>query len=152
MEQLREGCRKELSDLTGLSPTACGSITRQLIQDGFLYETGQGESTGGRKPVMLEIRPNSYYAAGFDIGMEELQMVVADITGKILYHRNLEYTSGISVEKAMDLVYDELLVISEELGLSRERFLGCGLSIPGLVDRGTNQVIMAPNCHGTMLI
>ena len=45
----------------------------------------------------------------------------------------------------MDLVYDELLVISEELGLSRERFLGCGLSIPGLVDRGTNQVIMAPN-------
>jgi predicted NBD/HSP70 family sugar kinase len=137
--------RKELSDLTGLSPTACGSITRQLIQDGFLYETGQGESTGGRKPVMLEIKPRSYYAAGFDIGMEELQMVIADITGKILYHRNLEYTSGISVEKAMDLVYEELSVICEKLGLKKERFLGCGLSIPGLVDRGTNRVIMAPN-------
>ena len=137
--------RKELSDLTGLSPTACGSITRQLIQDGFLHETGQGESTGGRKPVMLEIKPNSYYAAGFDIGMEELQMVIADITGQILYQQNLEYTLGISVEKAIDLVHAELSVIIEKLGLQWEKFLGCGLSIPGLVDRGTNQVIMAPN-------
>lgn len=137
--------RKELSDLTGLSPTACGSITRQLIQDGFLHETGQGESTGGRKPVMLEIKPNSYYAAGFDIGMEDLQIVVADITGQILYQRNLEYNLGISVERALDLVYAELSVIVESLGLQWDKFLGCGLSIPGLVDRGTNQVIMAPN-------
>ena len=29
--------RKELSVLTGLSPTACGSITRALIKDGFLH-------------------------------------------------------------------------------------------------------------------
>ena len=137
--------RKELSDLTGLSPTACGSITRQLIQDGFLHETGQGESTGGRKPVMLEIKPDSYYAAGFDIGMDELQMVIADITGKVIVEKNLEYTMGISVDKAIGLIYDELDRIIAQLGLKWERFLGCGLSIPGLVDRGTNQVIMAPN-------
>lgn len=137
--------RKELSDLTGLSPTACGSITRQLIQDGFLHETGQGESTGGRKPVMLELKPRSYYAAGFDIGMEEIQMAVADITGQILYRQNLEYTMGISVEKALDMVHDELSMLVDKMGLKWENFLGCGLSIPGLVDRGTNQVIMAPN-------
>lgn len=137
--------RKELSDLTGLSPTTCGSITRQLIKDGFLYETGQGESTGGRKPVMLEIKPISYYAAGFDIGMEELQMVVADITGQILLEKKLAYTKGISVEQAVEMVSEELTRLIEKIGLKRERFLGCGLSIPGLVDRGTNQVIMAPN-------
>ena len=69
--------------MTGLLPLLAAA-SPAAHSDGFSYETGQGESTGGRKPVMLEIRPNSYYAAGFDIGMEELQMVVADITERSL--------------------------------------------------------------------
>jgi N-acetylglucosamine repressor len=137
--------RKELSDLTGLSPTACGSITRQLIKDGFLHETGQGKSTGGRKPIMLEIRPNSYYAAGFDIGMEVIQVVIADITGQILFNKEIEYKLGTSVERTIDLIYQEFSTIIKEMDLGLEKFLGCGLSIPGVIDRGTNQIIMAPN-------
>lgn len=137
--------RKELSDLTGLSPTACGSITRQLIQDGFLHETGQGESTGGRKPVMLEIKPGSYFSAGFDIGMKELQMVIADISGELLAERNLAYGFDITAEKSVELVSGAFEDIIKDLGLKRERFLGCGLSIPGLIDRGNNRIIMAPN-------
>ncbi len=137
--------RKELSDLTGLSPTACGSITRQLIQDGFLHETGQGESTGGRKPVMLEIKPGSYFSAGFDIGMKELQMVIADISGGLLAERSLTYDFDITAEKSVELVGGAFEDIIKELGLRHERFLGCGLSIPGLIDRGNNRIIMAPN-------
>ena len=101
--------RKELADLTGLSPTACGSITRELIKDGFLHETGQGESTGGRKPVMLELKPNSYYAVGFDIGMSELKMVIADITAKVLVQKQFEYSPGISVEKVIKFIGEKFL-------------------------------------------
>lgn len=137
--------RKELSVLTGLSPTACGSITRTLIKDGFLYETGQGESTGGRKPVMLELKPGSYYAVGFDIGMNELKMVIADITSEILVQRELKYSQGISTEKVIDIIQEEFLKTIETEKLSHEKFLGCGLSIPGILDRETNKIIMAPN-------
>ncbi|HZK25927.1 MAG TPA: ROK family transcriptional regulator [Thermoclostridium sp.] len=137
--------RKELSVLTGLSPTACGSITRALIKDGFLHETGQGESTGGRKPVMLEIKPDSYYAVGFDIGMNELKMVIADITSNILVQRSLKYSQGISVEKVIAIIRDEFFKTIEAEKLSHEKFIGCGLSIPGILDRETNKIIMAPN-------
>ncbi len=137
--------RKELSDLTGLSPTACGSITRQLIEDGFLHEIGPGESTGGRKPVMLEMKPNSYFAAGFDIGMKYIRMVIADLTGQILVEKSLEYGVEITVADAIGLIEKELAALIRENALRRERFLGCGISIPGLVDRSTNQVVMAPN-------
>jgi len=137
--------RKELSDLTGLSRTACGSITRKLMDDGFLHETGQGESTGGRKPVMLEIKPDSYYAAGFDIGMTQLQVVVADISGRIIIEKNTEYELGISVEEAVLLADKQLNEIIKERKINRKKFLGCAFSVPGLVDRSTDKIIMAPN-------
>ncbi|HEY8500587.1 MAG TPA: ROK family transcriptional regulator [Clostridia bacterium] len=137
--------RKELSDLTGLSPTACGSITRKLIHDGFLHETGQGESTGGRKPVMLEIKPDSYYAAGFDIGITQLQTAVADISGRVLAEKSIEYELGISVEGAVLLADKQLNEIIHERKLNRNKFLGCAFSVPGLVDRSTDKIVMAPN-------
>ena len=121
--------RKELADLTGLSPTACGIITRQLIQEDFLYETGQGESTGGRKPVMLEIKPNTYFAAGFDITVNQLQMVIADLTGDIVAEKRLEYDLGISVDRVIHLVCEELNGIIAQKKLRRERFLGCNAII-----------------------
>ena len=51
------------------------------------------QSTGGRKPVMLELKPGSYYAVGFDIGMNELKMVIADITSEILVQKRVEIQS-----------------------------------------------------------
>lgn len=141
--------RKELADLTGLSPTACGSITRELIKDGFLYETGHGESTGGRKPVLLELKPNSYYAVGFDIGMNELKMVIADITADILVQKNFEYSPGISAENVIRLIEDKFFEVIENEKLDFEKFIGCGLSIPGIPDRKTNKVIIAPNLSWT---
>jgi len=137
--------RKELSNLTGLSPTACGSITRELIEDGFLHETGQGESTGGRKPVILEIKPDSYYAAGFDIGMTQLQVVVADISGRIIIEKNIEYELGVSVEEAILTANEQLNAVINERKLNREKFLGCAFSVPGIVDRNTDKIVMAPN-------
>ncbi|NJD02320.1 MAG: winged helix-turn-helix domain-containing protein, partial [Ruminiclostridium sp.] len=56
-----------LSQLTGLSPTAVGVIVNKLLEKGYIHETGTGESQGGRKPVMLELKPRSFYTAGIDI-------------------------------------------------------------------------------------
>ncbi|UZQ86457.1 ROK family transcriptional regulator [Thermoclostridium stercorarium] len=137
--------RKELADLTGLSPTACGSITRELIKEGFLHETGQGESTGGRKPVMLELKPNSYFAVGFDIGMTELKMVIADITANILVQKSFEYGRGITADEVVKLIGEKFYETVAGEKLDVDRFIGCGLSIPGILERKTNKVVIAPN-------
>jgi len=137
--------RKELADLTGLSPTACGCITRELIKDGYLHETGQGESTGGRKPVMLELKPNSYYAVGFDIGMNEIKMVIADITANILVQEEFKFSPGITADKVIELIGEKFFEVIKAEKLNFEKFIGCGLSIPGLLDRKTNKIIIAPN-------
>ena len=59
--------RADISKLTGLSPTAAGAIVSSLIDKGYICETGIGESSGGRKPVLLELRQDSYYSIGMDV-------------------------------------------------------------------------------------
>ena len=38
---------------------------------------------------MMRTKPGSYYAVSFDIGMNELKMVIADIASEILVQREL---------------------------------------------------------------
>jgi hypothetical protein len=50
--------RAELSKETGLSPTAIGVYRIVAAGKGLYPWTGTGESKGGRKPVMLELKPD----------------------------------------------------------------------------------------------
>lgn len=49
--------RTELAGMTGLSLSAVSRIVKQLIEDGFVLETGYGDSSGGRKPITIGSTP-----------------------------------------------------------------------------------------------
>ena len=46
--------RTDLAKITKLSLAAVSRITKQLIEEGYLVETGYGDSSGGRKPVNIQ--------------------------------------------------------------------------------------------------
>ena len=75
--------RIKLSELGGLSPTATGSIVTALLKKGYLYEVGSGKSSGGRKPVLLGLKPGTYFSIGIDIEINHMLVILLDFTGKI---------------------------------------------------------------------
>jgi len=137
--------RKALADFTGLSPTATGAIVRELLKDQFIREVGEGESSGGRKPVILEINPDSYYAFGFDIDMSFIYTVVLDITGKVHYEEKWENRSSLSPEEAVDRIKRIYDTVVSRLKIKKDRILGVGVSIPGMLDITTRRIYLAPN-------
>ena len=58
--------RTELAGMTGLSLSAVSRIVKQLIEDGFVLETGYGDSSGGRKPITIRVNPLAGYVIGVD--------------------------------------------------------------------------------------
>ena len=52
--------RTELSEAAGLAMPTVMRIVDGFIADGLVSELGKGDSSGGRKPVMLCINPNAY--------------------------------------------------------------------------------------------
>lgn len=136
--------RAELSKETGLSPTAIGVIVSSLLEKGYIHETGQGESKGGRKPVMLELKPDSYYSVGLDIDVDSIQFALTDITGRLVY----EGSVPLDVNTVEATVAASETCISEIMGrfsIDRERMLGIGISVPGMVDSISHRVVLAPN-------
>lgn len=136
--------RKGLADKTGLSATATGAIVKSLLSDGYIRETGAGQSSGGRKPVMLEINPDSYYAFGFDIDAYFIYAVVMDITGQVVDRRRLE-SSDLTPGKAVDSITGAFYELLARRNIAQERVLGVGISVPGMLDRATGSVVFAPN-------
>jgi N-acetylglucosamine repressor len=136
--------RAELSKETGLSPTAIGVIVSSLLEKGYIHETGTGESKGGRKPVMLELKPDSYYSVGLDIDVDSIQFVLTDITGRLVHEGSVPLAVN-TVEAAVAASEACVTDIMGRFSISREKMLGIGISVPGMVDSISHRVVLAPN-------
>ncbi|HOV26170.1 MAG TPA: ROK family transcriptional regulator [Pseudobacteroides sp.] len=137
--------RAELSKLTGLSPTAIGSIVSELLEMGYISESGIGESKGGRRPVLLELKPESLYTIGVDMDVNYISLVLMDITSRIIEEKMLAMPKTLVFENVMKVIQKEIKRILKDHSIKTERLMGIGLSVPGMVDSSECKVIFAPN-------
>lgn len=137
--------RAELSKLTGLSPTAIGSIVSELLEMGYISESGTGESKGGRRPVLIELKPKSFYTIGIDMDVNYINFVLMDITSWIIEERTLEMPESLVFENVMKVIRGEIKKILRDYDIAAERLLGIGMSVPGMVDSRDLKIIFAPN-------
>lgn len=138
--------RADLSKATGLSATATGAIVSSLIDKGYIHEVGTGESKGGRKPVLLELKPDSYYSIGLDVDIDSISYILMDITGRVVSEGIRElgsFTPAAVVDKAEECIKGIVAKRSVEL----EKLLGIGISVPGMVDAETHSILLAPNLN-----
>lgn len=108
-------------------------ITKELIERGFIEETGELQSTGGRRAKALSAAVNVKQAVGLDITKNHIGFVLTNLTGEILKHVRifLPYTRE---EAYYRRVNDELESFLEESNADRKRILGIGISFPGIID------------------
>ncbi len=62
--------RAEAARLLKLSRPTVSSMAETLLLSGILRESGRGRSSGGKPPVMLEIRGEAFRSIGLDLGYE----------------------------------------------------------------------------------
>lgn len=137
--------KADLAQLTGLSPTACGIIVSNLLEKNYISEAGIGISTGGRRPNLYELTPKSYFSIGVDIDVDYIRFILMDITGQVEYRDKIPSGFAQSVPESIKLVEGKLHQIIQEYKIKEDRLLGIGVSIPGMVDSISHEVIFAPN-------
>ena len=57
---------------------------KELLERGIIVESGEYESTGGRKAKALSVNAGLKYAAGIDITANHISYVVIDLTGELI--------------------------------------------------------------------
>lgn len=124
----------------GLSRSTVTSIVNELIKKKFVVETGLGDSTkeGGRRGIELGFNPKSGYGIGVDIGRTRTLIVLTDLDGEIEYKEECKTTA--TAEETLDLIQ----AFIQKSGIEKDRILGMGIGLPGIVDSREGLILDVP--------
>jgi predicted NBD/HSP70 family sugar kinase len=133
--------RAEIARRSGLSPAAITSISGELIEEGWMLETDTGESSGGRRPILLQLNPNAGYVIGIKLAERSVLGVITDLNGQVIEKQVVD-TNGSDPEAAVKILaalIENLCVASR---IPKSRLLGVGVGLAGVVDasRGTSRI------------
>ncbi len=125
--------RAEVARQTGLSPATVTAITADLIAEELIFEKQTGDSSGGRRPILLAINPGGRYVAGIKLMEDHAVGALTDLEATIITRQvvALPGTSPDAVLAALAGMVDGLLA---QANVARSRLLGVGLGLAGIVD------------------
>jgi glucokinase-like ROK family protein len=139
--------RADISQVSGLHKTTVSSLVNELIEEELIFESGPGESSGGRRPVILHFNKIAGYAIGIDIGVNYILCVLTDLKGNILIEKN-ESVNRTPYTKIMSKVQSMIQSIIEEMPGSKYGIVGIGVGVPGIVNK-QGSILLAPNLGWT---
>ncbi|RAV04202.1 ROK family protein [Paenibacillus sp. YN15] len=136
--------RAEVAKTTGLTKATVSTLVAELMEENLLYEIGTGESSGGRKPVMLVFRQEAGYAVGVDLGVRDIHAVLTDLKGTIIHETRSSLRGMNSPEQVLGRLKECLRRLMNKAPASPYGVVGIGVGVPGITDdQGT--VLFAPN-------
>ncbi len=123
----------DISYNTKMSLPTVTQLTKELIEKGLVKETGELQSTGGRRAKALSVAADAKQAVGIDITKNHISIALVNLTGEILKYERIfqPYTSEDSYYYELD---KKLGCFLEESGTNIEKVLGIGISFPGIID------------------
>jgi N-acetylglucosamine repressor len=136
--------RIEISRQTLLTPTAVSDIIRQLASMKLIREKGEDISTGGRKPILLELNSDACYAIGIDIDEHKATGIILNLAAETVHVSSLDIGDK-DEDKVIGVIINLIEDMVQGYGITMDKVLGIGLGVPGMVDKKTGRVLYAPN-------
>lgn len=125
--------RTELADLSGLSNGAITRIVGELIDEGFFVERSIGASTGGRRPVLLDLDTSRRVVAGLQLMDDAVMAVLIDFKGAVVTEARIALDTH-HAETVMDMVASAVQNLLAQIETSLDQLSGIGLCMPGSID------------------
>lgn len=137
--------RSDISKKLSLSKPTVSLIVKELLDDGWIYETGSGDASvgGGRKPVQLAFNAKRSYLIGIDIGGTSVTLGLTDLNGEVCAHREFPTQQHLhsNLFKEIERCVDSM---KSQLRLEDADILGLGVGVPGITNVEEGVVIEAP--------
>lgn len=140
--------RANLARSMHLTKTTLGNIVSDLIANDIIkeytYSSSETDSSLGRKPIILDLSPNSPLIVGMLIKRGLLSTVLADLKGRIVAQKDCRFDS-----LDADTLVQTLLQLYEQLRKGQNRRISAiGISSLGPVDTRTQKLTTPANFWG----
>lgn len=140
--------RTQLAELTGLSAASVSGVTAELIGERLLVERSVGEagSTGGRRPIYLDIDYGAHFAVGFKLREDRIEAVLTDLSLTVLAH----HTEALTEQDPAHVVARVRAIVRRLIRRGKVKgddLIGIGIGLSGIVDARIGVAVHAPLLH-----
>lgn len=132
--EARRISRAEIARRAGLSRSTVSEVVEELLPSGLIAEAGEGDSQGGRRPIVLEFQDDAGVLLGVDIGASHVSVVLTDLRGRVRAWHHLDFPARSDPAGTGALVLELCERAMAEARARRARLVGIGIGVPSPVD------------------
>lgn len=130
--------RTELSQGSGFNIVTVSNYLGDFITTGLVVERGFDISTGGRKPVLVELNVKAGFAVGIDLGpmhyaQSVMRAVITDLKGTVV-HRIVKPRPPLSMDQLLANAEELLREILQTSPVDAKRIRGVAVGVGGVLD------------------
>jgi predicted NBD/HSP70 family sugar kinase len=142
--------RSQAGEMLGLSSTTCMELSKTLSARGLICEKGRGDSSGGRRPALLEVNWEYSFVLGVILSQEGVSCGVYDLrmNRKSLVTHNAALTDKYIIRRITECARDAMA----ECGIAEKNVACMTIGVGGIVDAAKANVIGTTHFHTRKLI
>jgi N-acetylglucosamine repressor len=129
----------------GISPPTISKLVRSLLAAGLLEEGDAPESVPGRPARMLRLAQTGVQVLGAVVDIKECWMAATGLDGQLRNDRVVRFPTPGNYDGLIEALLQQAKPLAQQR--SKTATLAVGLSVPGLIDRQRQQVLLSSNLH-----
>ncbi|GAB3986003.1 ROK family transcriptional regulator [Spirosoma daeguense] len=127
----------ELSKELTISVPKVTSVVGELIKEGLIQDYGKIESSGGRKPNLYGVVPDSAFFIGVDVKQSHVNIGLLDLQKNLInVTENLPYTLN-NTRESLDTLCQHIKSFIAGLSVPKEKIRGIGINLSGRINYAT---------------
>lgn len=129
----------DISNNLNISFPTIKTILNKFLEKKYIKEEIKIGSGTGRKAQYYSLNKNFVYSIGISIHFKKIKVILGNERGEILKELTIKdyFFKDNLIEKVDEILEDFLLEIKKEI---KQKIIGIGISIPGIVDKKTNTI------------
>ncbi|MTI59374.1 MAG: ROK family transcriptional regulator [Firmicutes bacterium] len=131
--------RADLTERTGLSPTTITTLIDEMIKKDLIIEIGEGESKGGRRPILLDLNPDHGYILSANISGDSISMALLDLKYNIRDSSEEELIYPVE-HNIVEIILDVINKLIKRNNIGEEKIIGLALGWSGIINQENGSV------------
>ncbi|AJC74740.1 hypothetical protein AJ81_05255 [Pseudothermotoga hypogea DSM 11164 = NBRC 106472] len=136
--------RLDIAKELGVSKPVVTNVVARLIKKGLVVESGTRKTRVGRPKITLQFVPDAWYCVGIELEEKYFELIVTDLAGRVIDSREEKIPRSVEPNHLVSFCKEKVERTLEENQLPKEKILGVGIGIAGMVDPTSRVVRTAP--------
>jgi len=135
--------RAQIARGTGLSAATVSGLVAELMEDDLIFEREEGDSSGGRRPVLLSLNPSGGYVIGIKLMEDHLIVALTNLEANVVDSMNAPFNST-EPEEVVQAIADGVAYLLEQNEIPSTKLFGVGVGLAGIIDQETGILRLSP--------